>query len=147
MNSDILCSGCAKKLESGQISGADVAVSRALCKAAKDKKPADFLQAVEHKDKIIIVCEKKDARLIIGKAGKNVKEIGKTLGREIRVIEKSDEKTMIENILGAPVIGINIVYGGGETKRIRADKAHKKLRGDAALLEKILRSKYEIVFE
>lgn len=147
LNSDILCGGCMRKVESGLISGTDVAVSRALNRLADGKARVEFLQAAEHDGKIIIVCEKKYSKPIIGRGGKSVRELSKALGKEVRVIEKADEKTMIENILGSRVIGINIVYGKKETKRIRVDKERRRLRGDAALLGKILGSRYQIVFE
>ncbi len=144
ISSDILCSGCQRKLDSSLISNADVEVSRALAKVIKGK--TDFVHATEHKNQIIIVCEKKDAKLIIGRGGKNVREISKLLGKDVRVIEKSDEKKMLEDILGAPVVGINIAYPD-ETKRIRIDKRFRKLRADTVMLEKIMGSKYEITFE
>ncbi|MBI2232306.1 MAG: KH domain-containing protein [Candidatus Aenigmarchaeota archaeon] len=144
LNSDILCSGCQRKMENGLISKTDVEVSRALEKTVNVK--TDFVRATEHKSQLIIVCEKKDAKLIIGRGGKNVREISKLLGKGVRVIENSGEKKMLEDILGAPVVGINIVYPD-EIRRIRIDKRFRKLRADPVLLEKIMGSKYNITFE
>ena len=64
----------------------------------------------------------------------------------MRVVEKSDEKKMLEDLLGTPVIGINIVYPD-EIRKIRIDKRFRKLRADSVMLEKIMDSKYEIIFE
>ena len=144
INSDILCSGCQKKVEIGLISKTDVEVSRALAKTVNVR--TDFVRATEHKNQLIIVCEKKDAKLIIGRGGKNVREASKILGKDVRVVEKSDEKKMLEDLLGTPVIGINIVYPD-EIRRIRIDKRFRKLRADSVMLEKIMDSKYEIIFE
>lgn len=146
INSDILCSGCGRKAADGRITQADMDVSRALGRVA-EKSGIDFLQAVAHGNQIIVVCEKKDARLIIGRGGKNAKAASKILGKVMRIIENSGEKKMIEDILGVPVIGINVVYGKAEVRRIRLNRAFRRLRGDAALLEKIFRRKYEIAFE
>ena len=142
--SEILCSGCRKKLDTGHITQTEIEVSRALAKVIED---ADFLKAVEHKNQIILLCDTGKARFLIGRAGKNVRELSRLVGKDVRIIEKADEKTMIENILGSPVVGINIVYGGIETKRIRVDSNYRRLRGDAELLEKLLENKYEILFE
>jgi transcription antitermination factor NusA-like protein len=141
--SDILCPGCSRKKESGEIAQADIDVARALRKAGAK---ADFTRAVEHNGKVIIVCEKKDARTLIGHGGKMVKKLGKELGRDVRVIESAGEKKMIEDILGCSVVGINVVYPA-ETKRVRVDRRGLRLRGDSALLEKILKNRYEIVLE
>src|SRR3989338_4095320 len=95
INSDILCSGCQRKAESGMISKTDIEVSRTLTKVVNTK--TDFVRATEHKNQLVIVCEKKDAKLIIGRGGKNVREISKLLGKDVRVIENSDEKKMLED--------------------------------------------------
>lgn len=144
-SSDILCSGCSRKLESGSISEADVALSRSLARLVKP--PANYIKAVSHRGKLVILCEKKDARLIIGPRGKNAKSLSEALGADIRVIERAEERKTIENILGAPVVGINVVYGSSETKRVRIDAAYRRLRGDAELLGKMLGGRYELVFE
>lgn len=143
--SDILCSGCGRKLEKGEISSTEVEVSRSLHMLVKDR--VNFVKAVADRNKIVVVCEKKDCMPIIGRGGKNVKALSKTLGKEVRIVKKAPEKEMIESILGVPLIGINIVYGNGEIKRLRIDRRFKRLRSDTVMLGKVLGNRYEIVFE
>ncbi len=141
IKSDILCSGCSKKLERGEISKTDITVSRAL---AKMNLSADYMVTVEDAKTIIIVAGG-DIGAIIGRGGKNTKQLSQVLGKEVRIIEKTGEKQMIEKILRSPIIGINILYSNGERYRIRMHKTKQKV--SAELLSAVLGRKVEIVFE
>ncbi|MDI6721064.1 MAG: KH domain-containing protein [Candidatus Aenigmarchaeota archaeon] len=144
MANDILCSACSKKVEKGEIRGDDVKISRYL-----NSKGMDFIRSFESDGKVYIIVEEAEMGNIIGKSGKNVKGLGKILGKEIKILQKEEPKSMMEKTLDAPVVGINKIYGQNEFYRIRIDKrARKKLRkGFEKVIESILESRAEIVFE
>ncbi len=141
VKSDILCSGCSKKLEKGEISKTDIAVSRTLAKIGVDP---DFIRAFED-DRSIIVLVSGDAGKMIGRGGKNTKQLTQILGKEVRIIEKSDNKQMIEKIARTTVIGINIIYGSTEKYRIRMHRTRQRVSTE--LLAAVLGKNVEVVFE
>ena len=72
---------------------------------------------------VIIITEKDQVGKLIGKNGKIVREISRTIGKKVRVVgEKSDLRSVARDILApARISGINIVYGkdGQEKHKIR----------------------------
>ena len=82
-----------------------------------------FKKTIEIGDMVIIVTEKDQVGKLIGKSGKIVREISKTIGRKVRVVgENSDLRSVARDILApARISGINIVYGkdGQEKYKIR----------------------------
>jgi len=80
---------------------------------------------------------------LIGKGGKIVREISKTVERKIRVVgENSDLKSVATDILApARISGINIVYGkdGEERYKIRVRKEDaRRLPAKLDLLNSII---------
>ena len=142
IKSDILCSGCSKKLEKGEITKTDIDISRALTKAGV---VADYVRVVEDAKSIIMIVEQKDIGTIIGRAGKNTKQLTQMLRKEVRIIENGNKRQMIEKIVRSPIIGINIVYAGREKYRIRMHRT--KQRVSTELLSAILGKSVEVVFE
>ncbi len=142
LKSDILCSGCSKKLEKGEITKTDIAVSRAMANLGVS---ADYVKVVEDAKSIIIIVEKKDVGTIIGRGGKYTKKMSETLGKEIRIIENADKRQMIEKIVRSPIIGINIIYAGSEKYRIRMHKTKQQVSTE--ILSAILGKSVEVVFE
>ena len=151
LNSDILCSGCSQKLAAGTISETDVAVSRAITALNKTRNiAATFLTASETDDAIIIMADKKDTKLLIGGQGRNVKQLSSLLGKQIRIIERTDEKDVVENVLRTHVIGINSIFDRGkETRKIRIDtRLSRKIRHDYVnVLKKFCGKAYTLSFE
>lgn len=142
--SDLLCGACNRLLAEGRITKTDVDVARALTKL---EIRSEFYRTVIHGNRIIIIAGA-DAGRIIGKGGKNAKQLGKLLGKEIDVIEHGDEKRMIEKMLRVPTIGINKVYGQQEKYRVRIERRFRtKAKADPALMSKVLSRPVEIVFE
>ena len=141
LKSDILCSGCQKNLEKGKISNTDIAVSRALTKLDV---AVNYVKVVEDEKSIIIIADRENAGAIIGRRGKNTKQLSQTLVKEVRVIENANNKQMIEKIARTQVIGINIVYPDGKY-RIRMHKT--RLHVSTELLSAILGKNVEIIFE
>jgi transcription antitermination factor NusA-like protein len=142
--SDMLCSGCNKLLREGMLTRTDIDVARAI---EKMKLNASFTRTIDYSSRIIIIAGK-DAGRIIGKSGKNAKELSRILGKEIDVIEEGNEKKMIEKMLRVPTVGINKVYGGVEKYKVRVEKRFRlQARADSMLMSKVLAKPVEIIFE
>lgn len=123
----------------------DVAVSRSLHKI-DDK--ADFVKAVGV-DTVFIVAKHGGAPKIVGRSGKNVRQLERELGKKVRIIENSDTRSMTEAVLGVPVVGVNIVYNSGEKYRVRVSRVYRRRITEQALqaLNSILDKPADVVFE
>jgi len=142
LKSGILCQGCENKLESGEISQLDLDIAKVLFKLGEGK--LGFKKTIEMGDIVIIITEKEQIGKLIGKSGKIVRELSKTVGKKIRVVgENSDLRAVAKDILApARVSGINIVYGtdGEEKFKIRVMKEDsRKLPGRLDTLNEIIK--------
>lgn len=152
LTSDMLCSACNGRLESGQITPLDVQLSRAIFAIRPD---ADFSRYIVSDNFVIILADKENARKIIGKAGRNVQTISKQLNKHLKVVEISEHNVMLEELLSVPIIAINKVYkqqAGANTPnefyRVRIGKKFsKKVRFSTSIASAVLNKKIEYVFE
>ncbi len=146
LKNDFLCNACNKKVVSGHISKTDVDVSRAVYKLGID---ADFLKSLVTDDYYVVVADKSNSGLLIGRGGRNAKRISTMLGKNLRIIEHTnDEKDLVENIIGVPVMGINKVYSGKESYKIRVDpRFRKRAESLSPLVNKILNKNVKFVFD
>ena len=119
LKSGMLCQGCENKLKSGEISQMDLDIAKILYKVGDGK--IGFKKTIEIGDVVIIITQKDQVGKIIGKGGKIVREISKTVGKKIRVVgENSDLKTVAQDILApARISGINIVYGMDQKQKYK----------------------------
>lgn len=119
LKSEILCQGCETKLKSGEITQLDLDIAKILFKLGDGK--VGFKKTIEIGDVVIIITQKDQVGKIIGKGGKIVREISKTVGKKIRVVgENSDLKTVAQDILApARISGINIVYGMDQKQKYK----------------------------
>jgi len=131
LTSELLCAGCADKLSRGEISQTEIDVVRALhgmsdkIRSLKDVR----LRKVIDSDIILLVAGAGDGARLVGKGGAVVKELAKTFGKSIRVLEeKPDMRTFaVELVSPAALLGINTVYRpGGESFRLRLPETHKR---------------------
>ncbi len=102
-----------------------------------------FKKTIEIGDMVIIVTEKGQVGKLIGKSGKIVREISKTIGKKVRVVgENSDLRSVARDILApARISGINIVYGkdGQEKYKIRVTRDDsRRIPGKLAVLNDII---------
>ncbi|MGV8144468.1 MAG: KH domain-containing protein [Methanothermobacter sp.] len=121
LKSGMLCQGCENKLKSGEITQMDLDIAKILYRVGDGK--IGFKKSIEIGDMVIIITEKDQVGKLIGKNGKIVREISRTIGKKVRVVgEKSDLRSVARDILApARISGINIVYGkdGQEKHKIR----------------------------
>lgn len=145
LNNDILCQACDNALKTGRITKADVDLSRAVHKLGIN---ADFLKSADS-GLLYILADRKDARILIGREGRNSRKLEAALKRKLRIIEKRDEKDIIEKVLGTDIIGVNVLYTPKERYRIRVQKIFRnRVKPDSvAALKDLLGKDYEVVFE
>jgi transcription antitermination factor NusA-like protein len=128
LRSSILCSACESKVKNGEISEADVRVSRALFYASekfKSLRGITIKKVLETENNILLIPEKGDASKIIGRGGLVAKELTKTLGKNFRVIEEtSDKREFIEKmIFPAKVTAMNVLYAeDGEVLKVMVSR-------------------------
>jgi transcription antitermination factor NusA-like protein len=146
LKNDFLCNACSKKIQAGAVSEADVALSRALFKLGIE---ANFMKSVDAVNHVIVVSDKGNSGLLIGRAGRNAKRLSTMMGKNVRIIEHvNDEKMLIERVLGNPVLGINKIYGQNELYKIRLENRFKK-RTDKmdSVVSKLLGKNVKFIFE
>ena len=154
LKSGMLCQGCENKLKSGEISSMDVDIAKLLYKIGNGK--LGFKKTIEIGDVVIIVTDKDQVGKLIGKGGKIVREISKTVGKKVRVVgENTDLKSVATDILApARISGINIVYGkDGELKykiRVRKEDSRRlpaKIDILNDIIQQLTREKTLVVIE
>lgn len=143
LQSGILCKGCGNRLEKGEITETEINAARAVHKL---KIGAKFIHAIDTGKNIFVIASSADVPKFIGPGGKNTKKLSAALGKNVRVVEKAGERTMIEKILGVHVIGVNVVYPN-EVRKIRIHKKRINAEEASQLLEKIFNKRYEVVME
>jgi transcription antitermination factor NusA-like protein len=154
LKSGMLCQGCENKLKSGEISSMDVDIAKLLYKIGNGK--LGFKKTIEIGDVVIIVTDKDQVGKLIGKGGKIVREISKTVGKKVRVVgENTDLNSVATDILApARISGINIVYGkDGELKykiRVRKEDSRRlpaKIDILNDIIQQLTREKTLVVIE
>ena len=141
LKSGILCQGCENKLESGEITQIDLDIAKVLFKLGDGK--LGFKKTIEVGDIVIIITEKDQVGKLIGKNGKIVRELSRTVAKKIRVVGQDSDLKEVSNDILAParVSGINIVYGtdGEEKYKIRVmQEDSRKLPGRLDVLNEII---------
>jgi transcription antitermination factor NusA-like protein len=157
LNSELLCAGCADKLARGEIAQAEIDVARTLygmsekIRSLKDVK----LRKVIDSDVLLLVAGAGDGARLVGKGGAVVKDLAKTFGKSIRVLEeKTDMRAFASELISpAALLGINTVYRQeGESFRLRIPEVHRRRLAMSpetivTVLSSLYGCKVEIVFE
>ena len=146
LKNDFLCNACSKNLLSGKVSALDVSLSRAIYRLGLE---TDFNRAMDAGDYMIVLADKSNSGVLIGKGGRNSKRLGIMLEKNVRIIEDvNDEKKLIESIVSAPIIGINKVYGKEESYKVRMEKRFKdRVGGMSPVLSKAVGNEVRMIFE
>jgi transcription antitermination factor NusA-like protein len=157
LKSNILCSGCQDKLNTGKISQKDVELSRylyALSEKMRSIRDIKILKVVDC-GTLIIITGIGDAARLVGRGGVVVKKIAKDFKKSIRILEEAPSfKDFVENLLSpAPISGINTLYK--EDKEVYRVKIPSIQRNNVLITPEIFSQiisnfynlKAEIVFE
>ena len=156
LNSDILCGGCAAKLQSGELSQTEIDVSRfmhRLSDKVKSLQDAKLLKVIDA-DVLVVVAGKGDAAKLVGKDGAIVKALAKKYEKSIKVVEEKEFRPFVtELMMPLKISGFNTVYTpGGEMYRIRVPSGQKQKQhiseiALANIAQKLFNKKIEVVFE
>jgi transcription antitermination factor NusA-like protein len=114
LKSNILCSACQEKLNSGKISQKDVDISRYLYDLSDKMRSIRDIKILRIVDcgSLIIITGRGDAAKLVGKGGVVVKKIAKDFKKSIRILEEAPSfKDFVEELLSpASINGINTLY-------------------------------------
>ncbi len=154
---DILCAGCQKKLEEGIITASDIKISRKLYQLENlvpSIKDVELVRAFDAGKVCLLIVGKGSAAKLIGRRGQIVRKIAQKLGKDVRVVElTNDVESMVEAMLKpASFMGINVLYTKeGEIYRIRVPSSHRQFIHDPEALSEALslaiNKQVEIIFE
>ena len=127
LQSDILCARCRKNIESGKISKQGVEIIRNLhylSKSVKSLENVNIEKVIDMDSLLVIVCQKGDVANLVGKDGRITNGLRKNFGKQIKVIGKEDNKSMISNLMfPAKIDGIGKLYSNGaESLKISLQK-------------------------
>lgn len=115
---DDLCAECKRKLSTNEITELDASVSRALGRINKHFPISNvaFHRALDLDEFILLVCSGSIGSLI-GPKGRIVSDISKSLGKKVRIIEKTkNEKKIIQDLIGnARILGFQKKFVPGST--------------------------------
>ena len=112
-----LCKPCKDRYAAGEITDADIHLSRILYSMAKHKEMGEIsIARTITVNKLLLILVEDNPGILIGKAGKNIKRISQELGYSVRVINsRKAPREMIADLLWPiPVLGVNEVFSGGE---------------------------------
>lgn len=114
LKSNILCSGCQEKLNTGKINQKDIEISRYLYNLSERMRSIRDIKILKVVDcgTLIIITDVGDAAKLVGRDGVVVKKIAKDFKKSIRILEEAPSfKDFVENLLSpAPISGINTLY-------------------------------------
>lgn len=101
----------------------------------------ELVKAIDSKDHLILVCKGPIAPLI-GKEGMVVKELKQKLNKKVRVIEHTETRKMIQDLLGSvPLLGYTQAFpkpGFTQYTLLLARKDIERLALSQAELERVL---------
>lgn len=142
-SSGVLCSGCERKLKSGEISQLDVILSNVLAREGI----GHYDRLKETDNGVLVFADRKIVPKLIGYSGKTVKELSKKLGKKVVIIESdANLREMLEAALKpSRVVAVNTIYkaDGGECLRLVLDRPFHD-RGCLNLLRELTGKTVEI---
>lgn len=139
--SGILCEECSDKKSRGEISETDIQLAQLIDKLERRGlvHGATFDRAFPVEG-LIVITTRGNVGSLVGKKGKVIRLLSKEFNRKVRIINNSDVKTALRDLVApAKIQGINIVYKpkGDETKVLIAKEDKYKLIAPINTLQKI----------
>jgi len=115
LNSEILCTACQEKVDTGKISVRELEIIRkinALSDKIKGIDKADIKGIHETEGLLAIVCSKGEAPKLIGRGASNIRKLSKDMGKTVRIIEESsDKRSFLQNLIyPVPILSLNLVF-------------------------------------
>lgn len=154
-NEDILCEGCQRKLDSGEITHTEAELSRvfyALRKRFRSIQSGGFKRAKEIDGIILVIVPKGSAGKMIGKGGAIIAELEKKMNKRVKIIAEGTLEDVVKELIGkTEFVGINKVFGQeGERYKIRVKRrgAPPLRKGEIeTIIHTVTGKKADIVFE
>jgi transcription antitermination factor NusA-like protein len=142
----ILCAKCQAKLNSGQISNSDIAVSKALVKLAEsvpELNKTTLLRSYEADGNYVMEMEQQDAAVVRSKPAIKQK-LEEMLKGKVWVIgtTNSDRQFLEELFYPIRILTVNTVWlpdGSKLTKAIIPGRRPERLRGEIEVLKKVVK--------
>ena len=131
LKSEILCNGCQRKVESGDVPEEAVEVFRTLhdlSDSIQSLKDVEIKRVVSTENVFILITEKGDAPKVVGRRGKIVKKIAEMVDKPVRILDDSqDLEEVVKNLISPVEIkAINTLYTpDGESKKVVVDEDDK----------------------
>jgi len=157
LKSDILCSGCQEKLNTGRITQHDVNVSRYLYNLSERMRSIRDVKITRAIDcgTLIIITGRGDAAKIVGRNGVIVKKIAKEFKKSIRILEEAPNfREFIEELVSpASINGINTLFRENqEVYKIRVPATQRNQvmitpESFSQIISNFYNRKVELVFE
>ena len=145
LKSGILCQKCSAKVESGEVSEADLKIARLLL-SLEQKYPSlqnvYFHKAVEVGKTLAVIVGPGDVSRLLVYGGKIVKALGEETGKRVRVLENGvDNRKFLEDLF-APlsIVTINTIWlpdGTTETRVILRKRRGSQPPFDVKALKEI----------
>jgi len=157
LKSDILCSGCQNKLDTGKITKKDVEIARYVYGLSEKMRSIRDIKLVRAIDcgTLIIITGTGDAAKLVGRDGVIVKKIAKDFKKSIRILEEAPNfKDFVEELISpATINGVNTLFRENqEVYKIRVPMTQKNQvlitpESLSQLMSNFYNLKVEIVFE
>ena len=121
LNSEILCTACQEKVDTGKISVRELEIIRkinALSDKIKGIDKADIKGIHETEGLLAIVCSKGEAPKLIGRGASNIRKLSRDLGKTVRIIEESsDKRSFLQNLIyPVPILSLNLIFSSDGEK-------------------------------
>lgn len=134
LRSGMLCPKCQKKVESGEVTQLDLKIARLLLSMEKEfpvLQEVTLYGAVNAEETLAIIVDKGDVARMLSYGGKIIREIGKKVGKIVRVVEHGVSPRKFIEDLFAPltVVAINKIWlpDGTTETRVILDRRSGKL--------------------
>jgi transcription antitermination factor NusA-like protein len=149
---------CEQRIEDGEITNADVRVSRILQDLSEEHgslKDSEVVRVFDKENVTVIVTAECDGAKVVGRQGDIVKEVAARIDKSIRVVEAAEnDREVIEGLLSpAEIDSINTVFApGGESKKIVVDKEYDgkinlSVEEFEDIIEEVTGTEYRLSFE